>query len=472
MKLEKVNYKGFIVPVVIGLLFWFCTPLRPAGVSVISWHLLALFVATILGCITKPLPIAGVAIIGLVLTVILGIAPMKLAMTAFGDSAVWMIALAYMLSRGFIKTGLGHRIALQFIKLFGQKTLGLAYSMEAIDLVTAPATPSNTARCGGIVVPIIQSLAKAYGSDPKTGTQRKIGSFLLFAEYHINIVTSGMFMTAYAPNLVAVAIAKQMGINISWFTWFLAAIVPGLILLIIVPFIIYKLYPPEIKETPHARSWAEKELADMGPMKLSEKMMLGVFLTALVLWMLSSFIGLDATWVAFLAVALMLVSGVLSVQDILQETGAWNVILWFSILIFMAGELNTLGFIPWLSKALAGAMNGLAWGWVMAIILVFYVYIHYLFASGTAQATALFGAMLGIAVSAHVPPLLAAMLLCFGNTAMSSTTHYASGPAPVVYGLGYVEQKDWWKNNAIMAPLYLLVFGLIGALWMKVIGIW
>lgn len=446
MTLNKVKYRDFIAPLLVGLIIWLSSPIKPASVSMNAWHILAIFVATIIGCITRPLPIAGVAIIGLTLTVLLGIVPMDTAVAGFGSSTVWMIAMAYFMSRGFINTGLGRRVALVFVRLFGKRTLGLAYALIGVDLVTAPATPSNTARAGGIVYPIIQSLAETFGSDPKDGTQSKIGSFLVFAEFHGDLITSTMFMTAMAPNLVAVTLAKSLHITLSWMQWFLAGIVPGLICLLVVPYLIYKMYPPEIKDTPNAKQWADDELAKMGKMSLPEKIMGGVFLLALVLWMLSSFIGLEASLVAFMAVSLLLVAGVLSVDDVLHETGAWNTLVWFSILIFMANELNKLG--------------------------LFYFYSHYLFASGTAHVSAMYGALLGVAVSAGAPATFAALILGFTGSIFASTTHYANGPASVLFGSGYVTQGKWWQLNFILGLFYLVVWGGIGALWMKVIGIW
>ncbi|GKT04125.1 anion permease [Furfurilactobacillus sp. WILCCON 0119] len=472
MGLEKVNYKKFLWPVVIGLILWFVAPVRPDGISLAAWHILAIFVATIIGCITQPLPIAGVALIGMTITVLLGIVPMEEAVTAFGTNVVWLIAMAYFLSRGFIKTGFGRRVALIFVRLFGKRTLGLAYSLIGVDLVTAPATPSNTARAGGIIYPIIESLATTFGSHPKDGTERKMGSFLVFAEFHGDIITSAMFITAMAPNLVAVQMAAKAGIHITWVGWFLAALVPGIISLICVPYIIYKLYPPEVKETPNAKEWADKELADMGPMSTAEKIMCGVFLLALLLWVLSSFIGLDSTLVAFIAVSLLLLTGVLSTKDILNETGAWNTVIWFSILIFLANQLTKFGLIKWLSTTIGGAMHGMSWLLVLVILFVFYFYTHYLFASGTAHVTAMYAALLGVALAAHVPAMLAAIMLGVCGPLFSSTTHYASGPATVLFGSGYVKQNDWWRMNAILGVFYIVVWLGGGLLWTKVLGMW
>lgn len=470
--LEKVNYRGFIWPVIVGVILWLLTPMKPAAVPVAGWHMFALFVGTIIACITRPLPIGGVSILAFALTVLTGTLPMDKAILGFGNSSIWMIAMAFFIARGFIKTGLGRRIALNFVRLFGKKTLGLAYSLIGVDLIMAPATPSNTARAGGVLYPIIKSLAQSFGSDPKDGTERKIGSFLVFAEYHGDMITAAMFMTAMAANPLVQTLAKSSGVNISWGGWFLAALVPGIISLIVVPWLIYKMYPPEIKETPNAKQWAEKELDQMGKMTLPEKLMAVIFIIALVLWMTGSLTKIDASLAAFLTLGLLLVVGVLSWTDVLHETGAWNTLTWFSVLVMMAGSLTTLGFIPWLSSSIGSMLHGMSWFLVLAILIVFFFYSHYLFASSTAHVTAMYSALLAVAISAHVPPMLAALLLGFFGNLNASTTHYASGPAPVLFGSGYVPQNKWWSLNLVLGVFYLVVWIGIGSLWMKVFGMW
>lgn len=348
----------------------------------------------------------------------------------------------------------------------------MAYAVGGIDLITAPATPPNTARAGGIVYPLVESLAKTFGSEPNSDSRKKIGAFLTFSEFHSNIITSAMFMTALAPNLVIVALAKTMKIHISWLGWFTASVVPCLLLFILVPFVIYKMYPPEIKETPNAREWADKSLREMGPMKVSEKVMAGVFILTIILWMMSNTLGIEASFVAFLAISLLLIFGVLTTKNLLSETGAWNVLIWLSILVFMAGELSEMGLIKWLSKSIASGLHGMNWVAVLAILMVIYFYAHYLFASATAHVTALYAPFVGVAISAGAPAMLAAMLLAFCSAIMASTTHYANGPASILASSGYVKQGEWWRMSFVLGLLYLVVFLTVAPLWMKVIGMW
>ncbi|MCE5081391.1 DASS family sodium-coupled anion symporter, partial [Staphylococcus epidermidis] len=391
---STVKYRKFILPIVIGLIIWTLTPIKPDALNDQAWYMFAIFVSTIIACITQPMTIGAVSIIGFTIMILVGIVDTKTAVQGFGNSSIWLIAMAFFISRGFVKTGLGRRIALQFVKLFGKKTLGLAYSLVGVDLILAPATPSNTARAGGIMFPIIKSLSESFGSSPKDGSERKMGAFLIFTEFQGNLITSAMFLTAMAGNPIAQSLAEKTAhVQITWMNWFVAAIIPGLISLIVVPFIIYKLYPPTVKETPNAKKWATEQLEKMGHMSIAEKVMVGIFIIALALWVLGSFINVDATLTAFIALALLLLTGVLAWSDILNETGAWNTLVWFSVLVLMAEQLNKLGFIPWLSKLIAQGLNGFSWPIVLVLLILFYFYSHYLFASATAHVSAMYAAL-------------------------------------------------------------------------------
>lgn len=469
---NNVKYKKFILPIVVGLLIWTLTPFKPDALDTQAWYMFAIFVATIIACITQPMPIGAVPIIGFTLTVLVGVVDIKTAVQGFGNNSIWLIAMAFFISRGFVKTGLGRRIALQFVKLFGKKTLGLAYSLVGVDLILAPATPSNTARAGGIMFPIIKSLSESFGSSPKDGTERKMGAFLIFTEFQGNLITAAMFLTAMAGNPLAQNLAEKTAhVHITWMNWFLAALVPGLVSLIVVPFIIYKMYPPTVKETPNAKQWAENELANMGPISIAEKFMTGIFIVALALWVTGSFIHVDATLTAFIALALLLLTGVLTWKDILNETGAWNTLVWFSVLVLMADQLNQLGFIPWLSQLIAHSLHGLSWPIVIVLLILFFFYSHYLFASATAHVSAMYAALLGVAVAAGAPPLFSALILGFFGNLLASTTHYSSGPAPILYGSGYITQKRWWTMNIVLGFVYFIIWIGLGSLWMKLIGI-
>jgi divalent anion:Na+ symporter, DASS family len=445
----------------------------PIGVQPRAWHLLAIFVATIVGIILKPLPMGAIAMIGVAVTALSGTLTINQALSGFGNSTIWLIVVAFFISRGFIKTGLGSRIAYLFMAALGKRTLGLSYGLIATDLVLAPAIPSNTARAGGIVFPLVRASAKAFGSEPDDGTARKIGAFLIQAAFQGNVITSAMFLTAMAANPLAAKLAGQMHINVSWGQWAIAAIVPGIASLVLIPFILYKLYPPEIKVTHGASELAKQKLAEMGGMRSAEWTMLGVFFLLLLLWIFGDQLArIDSATTALAGLGVLLVTNVLTWKDILKEEGAWDTLVWFAALVMMASFLNELGLIPWLSKSAQGLVGGVSWSIAFPVLCLIYFYSHYLFASQTAHVSSMYGAFLAVSVAVGTPPLLAALVLGFASNLFSSLTHYGTGPAPVLFGSGYVELGMWWKLGALVSVINILIWLVVGGLWWKLLGLW
>lgn len=460
-----------LIPLLVGLALWFVP--APDGVKPAAMHLLAIFVATIAGIIAKPLPMGAVALIGIMATALTNTLTPEKALSGFSNTVIWLIVLAFFIARGFIKTGLGRRIAYFFVSRLGRRTLGLSYGLVVTDLVMAPAIPSNTARAGGVIFPILRSLSSTYGSEPNGPSARRVGAFLTAVSFHANAVTSAMFVTAMAANPLAVELAKAQGVNISWGRWAIAALVPGLVSLAVIPLILYRVYPPEVRQTPEAAAEARRQLAAMGSMSTAEKLMLGTFVILLGLWTLGDqLLDINSTVAALAGLALLLVSGVLSWDDIKREQNAWDTLIWFAALVMMATQLNALGLIPWASHKMSGLVNG--WGWMAAFIVLSlaYFYAHYFFASNTAHVSAMYAAFLGAAVVAGAPPLLAALVLGFISSLFGSLTHYSCGPAPVLFGGGYVSLGAWWRIGALVSVTTVLIWMTVGGAWMKLLGIW
>jgi divalent anion:Na+ symporter, DASS family len=460
----------FAIPVIVGLIIWFSP--APEGVEAAAWHLLAIFVATIVGIIAKPLPMGAVAIIGIAVTALTGTLSVGNALSGFGNSTIWLIVAAFFISRGFIKTGLGARIAYLFMQALGKKSLGVAYGLIGADLVLAPAIPSNTARGGGVIYPVLASIAKAYGSEPDEATARRIGAFLTQASFQGLVITSAMFLTAMAANPLAARLAGEQGVAITWGSWAVAAIVPGLVSLLVIPYLLYKIYPPEVKETPEAVALARQKLNEMGQIKSSEWIMLGTFVLLLVLWIFGSTLKIEATVTALVGLSILLVSSVLTWKDVLREEGAWDTLIWFAALVMMASYLNSLGLIPWFSGWMGGMVGDTGWVMAFGILSLVYFYSHYFFASNTAHVSSMYAAFLAVAIAVGTPPVLAALVLAFFSNLFSSMTHYGTGPAPVYFGYGYVTMNDWWRLGFIVSVVNIVIWVVVGGVWWKVLGLW
>ncbi|WP_312335706.1 anion permease [Sphingobacterium sp.] len=474
--MKEINIKNVAITFVVALILWFI-PI-PKGVSPEAWHLFAIFAATILGIILKAAPMGTMCMMAIAFTALTQVlAPgdagksISKALTGFGDKVIWLIGISFFIARGFIKTGLGNRIAFLFIRVFGRSSLGLAYGLGLADVCLAPAIPSNTARGGGIIYPIMKSMAISFDSIPdKPETHRKLGSYLTLNSYYMNLIASSMFLTGTASNPMCQKFAANLGIDITWMSWAVAGFVPGLVAFFVVPLVLYKLYPPELKKTGDAPKMAAQKLKEMGPISRNEWLMLLAFFILLALWIFGGSFAIDATTTAFIGLTLLLLTSVLTWEDVKAEKGAWDTIVWFAVLVMMASSLNELGFIGWFSDLIKVQIGDLSWQIAFPVIILVYFFSHYIFASATAHVAAMYAALLGVGVSLGIPPMLLAMMLGFLGSIYGVLTHYGHGPAPVFFGSGYVDLKSWWLRGLEIGIVLLVIYMGVGGLWMKVIG--
>ncbi|EAK1650564.1 DASS family sodium-coupled anion symporter [Campylobacter jejuni] len=403
----------------------------------------------------------------------------KDALSGFSNSLIWLIVISIIVARGVIKTGLGERLAYHFISIFGKKTLGIAYSIAFCETILAPVTPSNTARAGAIINPIVQAIARSFKSTPEDGTQNKIGTYLSLVNYQANPISSAMFITATAPNPLVVdliAQATNLEVHLTWGQWALGMFLPGIAAMLLMPLVLYFLSPPEIKSTPNASAFAKDKLKELGKMKNNEKIMLSVFVLLLLLWAgaLGLFFGisLDATSVALLGLSLVLISGVLTFGEVLAEKAAWNTLVWFSALVMMATLLGKLGVTQFLAEALGEFASAMGLGEIsiMIFLSLAFLYTHYFFASTTAHISAMFFVFYSAGLALGAPPLLYAFIMIASGNVMMALTHYATGTAPVIFGTGYVTLKKWWSIGFVISIVDIVVMIAVGLFWWKILG--
>lgn len=458
----------------ISLLIWFGIPC-PHDLDISAWRLFAIFAGTIYAVITQPFPLGTITFIALAALTATKLLTFEQAFIGFSDSTVWLIVFAFFIARGFIKTGLGNRISYLFMRLLGKHTLGLAYGVVATDLLLAPAIPSVTARSGGIVYPILTSIARSCGSLPLPHkSANDVGSFLTKVAMQSTCITSAMFLTAMSANPLickcANKVFKDAGLNleITWGSWALAALVPGVIALAVVPLIIYKLYPPVIKSTPNAQKAAQEKLDEMGAVSNHEWLMIGVFALLIVLWSLTS---VKPALSALFGLTLLMLTGVLTWSDVKNETTAWETLVWFGVLLMMAMQLEGSGMTKWIGLHATQIVSGLPWTVGFGLLSIFYFYLHYFFASNLAQVGAMYLSFLGAAVALGTPPTLAALVLGFFSSLFGALTPYSSGPAAILYDGKYVEAKEWWQSGFIISIVNIIIWLGVGSIWWKAIGL-
>jgi len=450
----------------LGVILWFLP--TPSGLETQAWHLFVVFISAIYAVIINAMPIFTSSIIALATVVLTGTLTTKQAYSGFSEDFILLIIVAFLIARGVIKSGLGKRIAFLIIRKFGTSSLKLGYSIVAADMFISPAFPSNTAR-SGVLFPIVNALAADSGSKVSDGSRKKIGSFLMMTSMAGLTLSSTLWLTAMAANPAGAKMAKEVGIDISYGSWALAASVPVLILYFLVPWVIFKIFPPELKETPEAPKIAQEALEKMGPVHRNEWIMAGTFIGMVTLWVMSGSWGLDKTAVAFLGLGILMLTNIFTLEDLREEGNALGTLVWFAILYAMSKYLNELGFMGWVGDHISNSVTGLSWPVVYVSLIVGYVLIHYFFVSQTAQMLALFSVFLGVAIKAGVPTELMAYMLLFATNFNAIITPQGSSANVIYTGSGYLEAGEVYKVGGIVTFVNTVVFLTIGTGWILLI---
>jgi L-tartrate/succinate antiporter len=470
-----------IAPIVVALVLALLPV--PAGLPHHAWYFFSIFVGVIVGLVLEPLPGAAIALIGITVVTILApfvlFSPQQLsqpgfrppsaalawALSGYSNPTVWLIFGAFILALGYERTGLGERIALVLVKRMGKNTLLLGYGVTLADTILAPFIPSPTARSGGIIYPIVSDLAQVYESKPNDPSSRRVGSYLMWVAIATTCVTSSLFLTAASFNLLAVGLVEKLTqVELHWMDWFrtAAAAVP---LLILIPLLTYWLYPPEVKHSTEVSNWAATKLEKVGRLSRRELMLMAIVLLSLVLWVTGSAF-ISATTVAFVAISLMLITGVVTWSDITDDKRAWTTFAWLGALIALCDGLNRVGFVKWFADGIAPHMGGYSPRMAMIILLAIFFLAHYFFASVDAYTSALLPVILltGAAIPG-VPVKEFALLLCMELGIMGIITPFADAASPIYANSGYLPAKDYWRLGTIFGALFLFFFLALGVPW-------
>ncbi|MCA1585018.1 MAG: anion permease [Acidobacteria bacterium] len=400
----------------------------PDGVSPAQWRTTAVFFATIAGLMLQPLPGAALVLVGLTLMVVVGGVPMPRALSGFSAPSVWLVLVAIMMSRALRETGVARRIALAFVRAFGGSSLGVSYVL---------------------------------------------GTFLMSSLYQSSVIACAMFLTGQASNLLAAGLAAKLAnVTITWSSWLVAGIVPGLVSCLVIPYLTYRMLPPRVKRTPAASDYARRELDRMGPSRGAESVTLAVFVGVVLMWVTSTWHGIDVTLVAFVGITVLILSRVLTWEGVLAERSAWDVFVWYGGLLTMGEILNETGsttaFAAWVSAGLTGT----PWLVALVVTLIVYFYVHYALASITTHILAMFPPFVLMLVGLGAPPsLVVYSLACLANLT-AGLTHYGTTTAPIVYAEGYVSVRQWWRVGFVASVANLTIWLTIGFAWWKVLGFW
>jgi DASS family divalent anion:Na+ symporter len=449
--------------VVIALVGWLLPP--PEGLTVQAWRVFIVLAAAIVSVVVNAFPILTASVFAVAIAVLTGILSPAKAYAGFANPTILLIVLAFLVARSVVKCGLGTRLGHLTVSVFGRSTLGLSYSIFLVDAVIAPAFPSNTAR-SGVLYPLAFSLADAAGAKPGDPSRQRLGSFLMFSGIASLSLSSALWLTAMAANPIGAEIARGFGVQISFGAWLLASSVPTLTGMVLLPPFLYWLIGPELKATPAAPAEARRALALLGPLRREEKIVMASFVGMVAIWASAASLALDSTAVAFLGLAILLASGVLTLKDIAREGDVLATFIWFAVLFALSGQLNELGFMGYVGERIAGTLGGLPALAAGLVLVCAYVLLHYVFVSQTAHLLAIFGVFLDVGVRLGVPAAPLAFQLLFATNYFAAITPQGSSANLLFVGSGFLSQGDLYRLGGVTTVFNLLLYLVLGTPWL------
>jgi len=440
----------------------------PAGLTAPAWHLFAIFVAAIAAVLVGAFPLLTSTMLAVAAVVLSGtISPAK-AFSGFANASVLLVVIAFLVAQAVVKSGLGNRISLFMVSRFGRSSLGLAYSIVLTDAVIAPAFPSNTAR-GGVLFPVVLSVAQGSGSRPDDTQGRRLGGYLMFCAMAGLAVSSALWMTATSANPIGIQVAREFGLEINFGKWLIAASVPALTAILLLPRVVAFFYPPGVGETPEAPVAARKALAALGPLSRDERITAVAFALMVSGWIFADSLGLNVTSIAFAGLGLLLMTNVLTLDDIAAQGDTLATFLWLAVLFALSGQLNELGFMGYAGQRLASHMGGLSWPVTYVTLIAIYVAIHYMFVSQSSQVLALLGVFLDVGIRGGVPAPLMAYALLFASSYFSVITPQAGSQNVIFVGSGYLTQRELYRLGLLLTLFFMAVFLIVGTAWIMLI---
>lgn len=453
-------------PFAIAAAIWFIPV--PEGLTPQAWRLFAIFIAAISCVLIGSFPLLTASIVAVAAVVLTGTITAAQAFSGFANASVLLVVIAFIVAQAVVKSGLGKRISLLMVSRFGGSPLGLAYSLVLTDAAIAPAFPSNTAR-GGVLFPIVLSIAKSVGSEPGDEQRRRLGGYLMFCTMASLAVSSALWLTATSCNPIGVQVAQKAGVSLNFGRWFLASSVPSFAAIALLPLLVSRLFSPGARKTPEAPVAARKDLAAMGLMSRDEWITAVVFVVMVAGWVLGSALHLNATAVAFMGFGVLLVTGVLTVDDICKQGDTLVTFLWLAVLFALSAQLNELGFMGYVGDRLSARLSGLSWPVLYVSLIGLYVALHYFFVSQTSQVLALLAVFIDVGVRGGVPPALLVPGLLFASSYFSVITPQGGSQNIIFVASGYLKQGELYRLGLLITLAFMTVYLLVGTPWLLLV---
>jgi DASS family divalent anion:Na+ symporter len=283
-------------------------------------------------------------------------------------------------------------------------------------------------------------------------------------------VSSALWMTATSANPIAMQVAREYGINVGFGKWLVASSVPALTAILLLPRVIARLFPPGVGSTPDAPAAARRALTQLGALSREEWITAVAFVVMVSGWIFADKLQINVTSIAFAGLGLLLMTGVLTADDIRTQGDTLATFLWLAVLFALSTQLNELGFMGYVGQRLASYMGGLSWPLTYVALIVIYVAIHYMFVSQSSQVLALLGVFLDVGIRGGVPPQVMAFSLFFASSYFSVITPQGGSQNVIFVGSGYLTQRELYRLGLLMTIFFMVIFLTIGTGWLMLVA--
>ena len=459
-----------LYPLIAGLILWFFEP--PSGLNEKGYQIFVVFISVIISLLVRAFPMAVSVLAGLSFSVMVGLISLKEALKGYSDSTTWLVVIAFLIAGVVIDTGLGKRISLLCIHALGKSMTGLGYAICSAELILGPLVPSNTARGGGILAPIVDSMSRTLGSMPNKSPD-KAGQYLHLVGAHANLITAAMFLTGMAANpLISKLGLDVFQIEFTWYTWALGSIVPGALGLLGLPILLKYLSPPTIKSIQPIRAKIKKDIQLLGPWTFQEittAIILGIML---LLWSTKPVHGWGTTTVALFGLLAILFTNAISWEEMAKNHKAWDTLIWLGGLLTLATSLKDLGFISWFAEMIQQSLTEYSPIFIFLMLALIYFYSMYFFSMLTAHIVAMAGAIFIVAKGVDLNPLLIVGVFAYFSNLCGCLTNYSTGPVIIYFGNGYLLPISWFKVGLLVSIYHIIIWLGAGSIWWRIIGWW
>jgi DASS family divalent anion:Na+ symporter len=267
-----------------------------------------------------------------------------------------------------------------------------------------------------------------------------------------------MFVTAMISNTLILEAMSSIGIEITWLKWFKFAVFPGLIILLILPFILKFTCNLKINNLGDIQLHAAKNYTNLGKLTGEEKIIISMFMVMLLMWIFSDCINISVTETTLLGVCIFIFLGIIDVKDMLSAHTTFTPMFMMAILISYVNCLVSLGAIEWFTKTVSVSISGFSPEISLIFLSIVYFFAHCFFSGETSQIIALYTPFLLIGSSFEMDKLSIAMTLAVFSTMSDVLTNYNCPGALTIFSAGYITSKKWFYCGIIVALISMTVW--------------